>query len=80
VRTEPSFGHEYKNAFAAMFSGLAKEHNVLFYPAFDDAFVDDARLKLPDGLHPTPAGIEAVVTRILPAVETLIDRARRRDR
>jgi acyl-CoA thioesterase-1 len=80
VRTEPSFGHEYKNAFAAMFSGLAKEHNVLFYPAFDDAFVDDARLKLPDGLHPTPAGIEAVVTRILPTVETLIDRARRRDR
>jgi hypothetical protein len=26
--------------------------------------VADARLKVPDGLHPTPAGIEAVVTRI----------------
>jgi len=49
---------------------------VLFYPAFDDAF----QLKLPDGLHPNVAGIEAVVTRILPKVETLIDRARRRDR
>jgi hypothetical protein len=52
---------------------------VLFYPAFDDAFVDDAQLKLPDGLHPTAAGIEAVDTRILPKVEALIDRARRRD-
>ena len=80
VRSQPSLGDEYKSAFAAMFSGLASEHNVLFYPAFDDAFVDNAQLKLLDGLHPTAAGIEAVVTRILPKVEALIDRARRRDR
>ncbi|WP_158670232.1 GDSL-type esterase/lipase family protein [Bradyrhizobium guangdongense] len=77
VRTQSKFGEEYKNAFAAMFSGLASEHNVLFYPAFDDAFVDDAQLKALDGLHPTPAGIEAVVTRILPQVEALIASARR---
>ena len=44
VRTQPSHGDEYKSAFAAMFAGLASEHNVLFYPAFDDAFVDDAQL------------------------------------
>jgi acyl-CoA thioesterase-1 len=68
------------NQRAAMFSGLASEHNVLFYPAFDDAFVDDAQLKLQDGLHPTAAGIEAVVARILPKVEALIDRAHHRDR
>jgi len=80
VRTQPSLGDEYKSAFAAMFSGLASERNVLFHPAFDDAFVDDVQLKQADGLHPTAAGIEAVVTRILPKVEALIDRARRRDR
>jgi acyl-CoA thioesterase I len=80
VRTQPSFGDEEKSAFAAMFAGLASEYNVLFYPAFDDAFVDDTRLKLPDGLHPTAAGIEAVVARMLPTVEALIDRARRRGR
>jgi len=40
LRTQSKFGDEYKNAFAAMFSGLASEQNVLFYPAFDDAFVD----------------------------------------
>jgi acyl-CoA thioesterase-1 len=79
VRTEPAFGAEYERAFAAMFSALAREHNVLFYPAFDDAFVDNARLKLPDGLHPTAAGIEAVVDRMLPKVEALIDLAQRRD-
>ena len=80
VRTQPSFGEEYRSAFATMFSDLAHDYNVLFYPAFDDAFVDNAKLKLPDGLHPTADGIEAVVTRILPKVETLIDRARSRDR
>jgi acyl-CoA thioesterase I len=78
VRTQPSFGDQDKRAFEAMFSGLASEYNVLFYPAFDDTFVDDAQLKLPDGLHPTAAGIEAVVTRLLPDVEALVDRARRR--
>ena len=36
------------------------KYNVLFYPEFDGAFVDDAELKAPDGLHPTPAGTEAV--------------------
>ncbi len=80
VRTQPSGGDEYKGAFAAMFRDLAAEHDVLFYPAFDEAFVDDARLKLSDGLHPTAAGIEAVVMRILPTVEALIDRADRRER
>ena len=80
VRTEPMFGAEYERAFAAMFSALASEHNVLFYPAFDDAFVDDARLKQPDGLHPTAAGIEAVVKRMLPQVEALIDLTQRKDR
>ncbi|MET4177866.1 lysophospholipase L1-like esterase, partial [Bradyrhizobium sp. LA6.1] len=69
-----------KSAFAAMFSSLASEHNALFYPAFDDAFVDDAQLKLSDGIHPNAAGIEALVTRILPDVEGLNDRARRKDR
>ena len=80
VRTQPSLGDEYKHAFAAMFSGLATEHNALFYPAFDDAFVDHAQLKLSDGLHPTAAGVEAVVSRILPKVDALIDRARHKPR
>ena len=80
ARPHTNFGDEYEKAFAAMFSGLASEYNVLFYPAFDDAFVDDAQLKALDGLRPNAAGIEAVVTRILPKVEALIDRARRRDR
>jgi acyl-CoA thioesterase I len=80
VRTQPERGDDYKKAFATMFADLAIEYNLLFYPAFDDAFVDDARLKLSDELHPTAVGVEAVAERLLPKVEALIDRARRKDR
>jgi acyl-CoA thioesterase-1 len=76
ARPHANLDDVHREAFAAMFSGLASEYNVLFYPAFDDAFVDDAQLKLADGFHPTAAGIEAVVTRILPQVEALMDQAR----
>jgi acyl-CoA thioesterase-1 len=65
-----------RSAFAAMFSGLAREHNVLFYAVFDSAFVDQPQLKLSDGLHPNAAGIDAGVADILPRLEALIDRTR----
>lgn len=71
---------EHKTAFAAMFSGLASEYDVLFYPAFDDAFVNDAQLKEIGDFKPNAAGTEAVVARILPKVEALIGQARQRAR
>jgi acyl-CoA thioesterase I len=71
---------ERKTAFTAMFSGLASEYDVLFYPAFDDAFVNDAQLKEIGDFKPNAAGTEAVVARILPKVEALIDQARHRVR
>jgi len=80
VRAHTNFGDEHKKAFAAMFVGLAREYNVLFYPAFNETFVDNAQLKALDGLHPNAAGNKAVVAQILPTVEALIDRARRKDR
>ena len=41
--------------------------------------IDDARLKLLDGLHPTAAGIEKLVNRILPKVEALIELSQRKN-
>ena len=69
---------EYKSAFATMFSGLAGEYDVLFYPAFDDAFVSNPSLKEIGDFKPNAAGTEAVVARILPKAEALIDQARHR--
>ena len=69
---------EHKSAFATMFSGLASEYDVLFYPAFDDAFVSDPSLREIGDFKPNAAGTEAVVARILPKAEALIDQARHR--
>lgn len=80
ARPHTNFGHEYEKAFAAMFAGLASEYNVLFYEAFDDVFVDNPQFKALGGLHPNPAGLKEVVTRILPQVEALIDRVGLGDR
>ncbi|MCK1439828.1 GDSL-type esterase/lipase family protein [Bradyrhizobium sp. 15] len=77
ARPHANLSDAQRKAFETMFSDLASEYGVLFYPAFDDAFVDDAQLKAADGFHPNPAGIEAVVTRILPQVEALIRRTGR---
>ena len=80
VRARTNFGDEHEKAFAVMFAGLARKYNVLFFPAINEAVIDDAQLKAVDGLHPNAAGDKAIVAQILPIVETLIDRARPRDR
>ncbi|MCA1455944.1 lysophospholipase [Bradyrhizobium sp. BRP22] len=80
VRAHTNFGDAHEKAFAAMFANLAREYNVLFFPAINEAFADDASLKAVDGLHPNAAGNKAVVKQILPTVEALVDRARLRNR
>ena len=58
--------------FDAIYPRLAKDYNVLFYPFFLDGIVADPKLNLADGMHPNPAGVEVIVARMLPAVETLV--------
>jgi acyl-CoA thioesterase-1 len=41
-----------------------------------DGVAADPKLNQGDGLHPNVAGVDAIVTRILPAVEELTNRAR----
>jgi acyl-CoA thioesterase-1 len=40
--------------------------------------VGETSLNLPDGLHPTAKGIEVIVSRILPSVETFLARLQNR--
>ncbi|MCA1552271.1 lysophospholipase [Bradyrhizobium sp. BRP19] len=78
VRAHTNFGEEHEKAFASMFAGLAREYNVLFFPAINDAVLGNAQLNAVDGLHPNAAGNKAIVAKILPTVEALIDRVRTR--
>jgi acyl-CoA thioesterase-1 len=78
MRAAPNMGADYVRAFDAIFPDLAAAHSAVFYPFFLDGVAGERPLKLADGLHPTAAGIDVIVARILPKAEELVARARAR--
>ncbi len=73
MRAAPNLGQDYAAAFNAVFPDIAKTHDTLLYPFFLDGVVTMAKLKQRDGLHPTAAGVDVIVSNILPYVERLIE-------
>jgi acyl-CoA thioesterase-1 len=76
MRAPRNMGAVYVEAFDAIFPELASAYGVVFYPFFLEGVATDRALNQPDGLHPTAAGIDAIVARILPKVEELVARVR----
>lgn len=72
----PNMGADYVRAFNGLFPDLATTHGVVFYPFFLEGVAADDKLNQRDGMHPTAAGVDVIVARILPKVEELISRAR----
>jgi acyl-CoA thioesterase-1 len=54
------------------------KYDVLFYPFFLEGVVLDRSLVQPDGLHPNPKGVDAIVKGIEPLAERLVQQARTR--
>ena len=71
-----NLGVEYAHTFDAIFPDLAKTYGAVFYPFFLDGVAGDLKLNQRDGLHPTAAGVDVIVARILPKAEELVARAR----
>ncbi|MEX2129431.1 MAG: arylesterase [Xanthobacteraceae bacterium] len=76
MRAPRNLGGDYYAKFDRIYPDLAKEHGLILYPFFLDGVATDAKLNQRDGLHPTAAGVDAIVARMLPAVEALIGRVR----
>jgi acyl-CoA thioesterase I len=72
----PNLGPDYARAFNGIYPELASTHGVVFYPFFLDGIAADPKLNLRDGIHPSAAGIAAIVARITPKVEELVARVR----
>ena len=69
----PNLGADYGREFAASFSDLARERpGVVFYPFLLEGVAGDLSLNQPDGIHPNPAGVEVMVRRMLPYVDSLL--------
>jgi acyl-CoA thioesterase-1 len=71
-----NLGAAYGHAFDAIYPELAASEGVLLYPFFLEGVATDPKLNLSDGMHPSAAGVDAIVERILPKVQELIERAR----
>jgi acyl-CoA thioesterase-1 len=76
MRAAPNLGADYRQAFERIYPELADIYGALLYPFFLDGVAGERSLNQHDGLHPTAAGVEEIVTRILPQVEDLVARAR----
>ena len=74
MRAAPNLGADYGREFEAIYADLAAANDLLLYPFFLDGVAAAAALNQPDGIHPSAAGVEAIVVRILPRVEELVAR------
>ncbi len=77
MRAAPNLGPDYGKRFDAIYPRLAARYGLLLYPFFLDGIAGDRSLNLPDGLHPTKAGVARIVSGILPSVEEFLTRLRK---
>ncbi|WP_165825272.1 arylesterase [Rhodopseudomonas palustris] len=68
----PNYGKDYAAQFDAIYPELAKQYDVPVYPFFLDGVAAVSNLNQADGIHPTAAGVDVIVERILPKVEALL--------
>lgn len=78
MRAAPNLGPDYARGFEAIYPDLAARYGLVFYPFFLEGVAADPALNQPDGLHPTAAGVDVIVGKILPKVEELLARLRER--
>ena len=69
-----NFGPEYAARFDPIYDELAKAYDVPLYPFFLDGVAGEAKLNLSDGIHPTAEGVDIIVARILPSVESFLSK------
>ena len=69
-----NLGPDYIRRFDAIHPDLATRYGLVLYPFFLDGVAGDAKLSLPDGLHPSAEGVRRMVERILPTVESFLAR------
>ena len=77
MRSAPNLGMDYGRAFESIYPELAAKYGALLYPFFLDGVAGNLALVQHDGLHPSAAGVDVIVARILPKVEELIARVRK---
>ncbi|WP_248310390.1 arylesterase [Bosea sp. 117] len=72
MQAPPNLGADYAARFDAIYPRLAAKYGVPLYPFFLEGVAGRLALNQPDGIHPTAAGVDAIVERMLPAIEAFL--------
>lgn len=72
MRAAPNLGPDYQAAFDTIYPDLAERHGVALYPFFLDGVAADRQFLLEDGMHPNAVGIDRMVERFVPTMETVL--------
>jgi acyl-CoA thioesterase I len=72
MKAPPNLGPDYQAKFDAIYPKLAAKYGAALYPFYLEGVAADAKLNQADGMHPNAQGVDEIVKRVLPAVETLL--------
>lgn len=68
----PNMGGDYAARFNPIYKRLADKYQLPLYPFFLDGVAAQPKLQLQDGMHPNPQGVDVMVKRFMPQIETFI--------
>ncbi len=71
----PNLGRDYGDRFYGVYTRLAAEYDVVFYPFFLEGVAGDMSLNQDDRIHPNEDGVNVIVEKILPFAAQLVERA-----
>ena len=75
MRAPPNYGPDYQAEFDAIYSDLAREYDVALVPFWLESIYQDPALFQSDRIHPTAAGIDALVDDTIDDVRAALDRS-----
>ena len=72
MRVPTNYGPDYSDAFAAIYSHIAKSENIALMPFLLEGVGGHAELNNEDGIHPNQEGQRIVASNVLPYVERAV--------
>ncbi len=74
MQAPPNMGKDYTEKFRAIFPEIAKKNSITLIPFLLEGVAGNARLNLPDGIHPTAEGHRIVAETIWNTLNPILSR------
>ncbi len=72
MQIPPSMGQKYASEFKAVYAEIADKNNITLIPFLLEGVGGDARLNLPDGIHPTAEGHKILAENVWVRIKDLL--------